>query len=87
MPEAACTPIPPEIKVPIESIVRGPWQDTVAERDAQGATRINRLAYEVCVLSAIRERLRSKELRVSGANRYRNPDEDLPVAFTRERET
>ena len=78
---------PAEIEVPTEGIVRGPWQETVTERDAQGATRINRLAYEMCVLLAVRERLRSKELWVSGANRYRNPDEDLPADFARERET
>ncbi len=71
----------------MESIVRGPWQETVTERDAQGGTRINRLAYEMCVLLAVRERLRSKELWVSGADRYRNPNEDLPADFARERET
>jgi len=78
---------PAEIEVPMESIVRGPWQETVTERDAQGGTRINRLAYEMCVLLAVRERLRSKELWVSGADRYRNPNEDLPADFARERET
>jgi hypothetical protein len=41
---------PAEIEVPLEGIVRGPWQETVTERDAQGAPRINRLAYEMCVL-------------------------------------
>lgn len=78
---------PAEIEVPMESIVRGPCQETVTEREAQGGTRINRLAYEMCVLLAVRERLRSKELWVSGADRYRNPDEDLPADFARERET
>jgi hypothetical protein len=67
--------------------VRGPWQDTVIEKDERGIPRINRLAYEVCVLLAMRERLRSKELWVSGANRYRNPDEDLPKDFSRDRAT
>jgi TnpA family transposase len=78
---------PAEIEVPLEGIVRGPWQETVTERDAQGAPRINRLAYEMCVLLAIRERIRSKELWVPGADRYRNPDEDLPPDFARERDT
>ena len=59
----------------------------MTERDAQGTTRIHRLACEMCVLLAIRERLRSKELWVSGAERYRNPDEDLPTDFARQRET
>jgi len=34
-----------EIEVPTESIVRGPWQETVIEGDALGVTRIKRLAY------------------------------------------
>ncbi len=75
----------PDESLPVEGIVRGPWQETVLERDASGTERINRLAYEVCVLLALRERLRSKEVWVKGANRYRNPDEDLPGDFERER--
>jgi TnpA family transposase len=78
---------PPEMLIPIAGIVRGPWQDTVIEKDERGTPRINRLAYEMCVLLAVRERLRSKELWISGANRYRNPDEDLPKDFSRDRTT
>lgn len=33
-----------------------------------------------------RDKLRCKEIWVSGANRYRNPDEDLPVDFEERRE-
>jgi hypothetical protein len=78
---------PSEMVIPMAGIVRGPLQDTVIEKDERGTPRINRLAYEVCVLLAVRERLRSKELWVSGANRYRNPDEDLPKDFSRDRAT
>ena len=73
--------------VPTAGIVRGPWQETVIERDSDGTERVNRLAYEVCVLLALRERLRSKEVWVEGADRYRNPDQDLPGDFERERFT
>jgi hypothetical protein len=76
---------PLDVQVPIAGIVRGPWQETVMEQDERGTPRINRRAYEMCVLLAVRERLRSKELWVFGANRYRNPDEDLPTDFVRER--
>ena len=76
---------PQDELVPVEGVVRGPWQETVLERDASGIDRINRLAYEVCVLLALRDRLRSKEVWVEGANRYRNPDEDLPGDFGCER--
>src|SRR3546814_20491008 len=37
--------------------------------------------YEMCVLTALRERLRCKEIWVVGADRYRNPDDDLPRDF------
>jgi hypothetical protein len=51
----------------------------LVEKDAAGHDRINRVTYEVAVLEALRERLRCKEIWVVGANRYRNPDEDLPA--------
>ena len=76
---------PREEDIPMEGIVRGPWRETVLEQDADGTERVNRLAYEVCVLLALRDRLRSKEVWVEGANRYRNPDEDLPGDFDQER--
>jgi hypothetical protein len=38
------------------------------------------------VLQVLRERLRCKEIWVVGANRYRNPDEDLPTDFEVQRE-
>ena len=51
------------------------------ETDAAGLERVNRITYEIAVLEALREQLRCKEIWVVGANRYRNPDEDLPVDF------
>jgi len=43
-----------------------------------GRLCVDRLKYELCVLQVLRGRLRCKEIWVVGANRYRNPDEDLP---------
>jgi TnpA family transposase len=77
---------PTEEAVPIDGVVRSLWRDAVIETDAKGRQRINRLTYEICVLEALRERLRSKEIWVVGANRYRNPDEDLPTDFAAKRE-
>ena len=54
--------------------------------DKKGHLRVDRLKYELCVLQVLRERLRCKEIWVVGANRYRNPDEDLPTDFEVERE-
>jgi len=78
---------PPEEDVPIEGVVRGLWRDAVVEKDPQGRPRVNRITYEICVLEALRERLRCKEIWVVGANRYRNPDEDLPADFDAQRQS
>ena len=76
---------PIEEEVPLDSVVRGLWREAVSEKDAQGRLRVNRITYEICVLEALREQLRCKEIWVVGANRYRNPDEDLPADFEAQR--
>jgi hypothetical protein len=50
-----------------------------------GRNAINRVTYEICVLEALREQLRCKEILVVGAGRYRNPDEDVPADFDAQR--
>ncbi len=63
---------------PIDGVVRSGWKEIVLEN---GVERINRINYEICVLQALREQLRCREIWVVGADRYRNPDEDLPSDF------
>jgi TnpA family transposase len=77
---------PPDEDVPLDGVVRGLWRDAVMEKDAAGRDRVNRVTYEIAVLEALREQLRCKEIWVVGANRYRNPDEDLPADFDQSRE-
>lgn len=77
---------PPDEAVPLDGVVRGLWRDAVMEKDAAGRDRVNRITYEITVLEALREQLRCKEIWVVGANRYRNPDEDLPSDFEENRE-
>ena len=77
---------PLDIEVPMDGVVRGLWRDAVMEKDTKGRDRINRVSYEIAVLEALRERLRCKEIWVLGANRYRNPDDDLPSDFEEKRE-
>lgn len=72
---------PAKEDVPIDGVVRGLWREAVVEKDTDGHLRINRITYEVAVLEALRSKLRCKEIWVVGANRYRNPDEDLPADF------
>ena len=71
--------------VPLDGVVLKEWQDTVLEPDAQGQPRVNRINYAMHTLNALRERVRCKEIWVSGAQRYRNPDDDLPADFTTHR--
>ena len=58
----------------------------VARRRARGRRRRRRSAStgsptRSACCEALRERLRCKEVWVAGADRYRNPDEDLPADF------
>jgi len=47
--------------------------------------KINRISYEICVLRALRNGLRCREIWVEGARRYCNPDEDIPQDFEEKR--
>ena len=73
-------------ELPIQDVVPSGWQDILIEQDSQGNDRIKSIDYELCALQSLRDRLRCKEIWVPGANRYRNPDEDLPVDFEQYRE-
>ncbi|MBV8576748.1 MAG: DUF4158 domain-containing protein, partial [Acetobacteraceae bacterium] len=69
----------------IDGVIRPKWRDIVLEDAPGGGQRVNRINYEICVLQALRERLRCKEIWVAGADRFRNPDEDLPADFAERR--
>jgi TnpA family transposase len=73
--------------IPIKEVVAAKWREFVVEKDDDGTEKVNRLNYEVCVLQALRERVRVREIWVAGANRYRNPDNDLPTDFSQKRDT
>jgi hypothetical protein len=76
---------PEEEIIPIKEVVAQKWREFVVEKDDDGTERVNRLNYEMCVLQALREKVRTKEIWVVGANRFRNPDEDLPTDFEQNR--
>lgn len=57
------------------------------EKVKNGKERINRISYEICVLRALRKRLRTKEIWVAGADRYRDPEQDLPADFAARRDS
>lgn len=72
--------------IPIEGVIRPVNREIVVEKDEKGRERINRMNYEISALQTLRDKLRCKEIWVVGANRYRNPDEDLPADFEKRRE-
>ena len=61
--------------------------EVVIVKNDQGEDRIRRLDYELCVLSMLREKLRSTEIWVEGAHKYGNPDLVLPDDFQSQRDT
>lgn len=73
-------------EIPIDGVLKSGWKEIVIETDSNGLERINRINYEISVLKALRERLYCKEIWVVGANRYRNPDDDLPTDFEEHRQ-
>ncbi len=78
---------PTEISPPIEGVVPSSWESIVTEKDSTGEERVNRLTYELSVLQTLRERVRTKEIWVSGAAQFRNPEDDLPRDFEQHRAT
>lgn len=71
----------PASLAPVGSIPRK-WQDTVIDKRG----RLNVISYELCVLAQLRGRIRAKEIWIEDADRYRNPDDDLPKDFPKERD-
>ncbi len=70
-------------KAPIEGVVPREWRDAVVH----GSGRVERVAYELCVLRSLRDAIRRREVWVVGAARWRNPEEDLPADFDANRES
>jgi len=72
-------------EIAVDDVIRPKWRDIVVEDAPDGSKRINRINYEICVLQSLRDKLRCKEIWVVGANRFRNPDDDLPSDFAARR--
>ncbi|MFC9239831.1 hypothetical protein ACFTZK_25775 [Streptomyces decoyicus] len=67
----------PAESVPLAGVVPEQWRAAVV--DDKG--RVERIPYELCVLVALRDAVRRREIWVVGANRWRNPEDDLPADF------
>jgi TnpA family transposase len=68
--------------VPVDGVVPKAWLEAVMSPDE----RVERVPYELCVLIALREALRRREVWVEGAGRWRDADEDLPGDFENNRD-
>ena len=70
---------PEEEIIPIKEVVAPKWREFVVEKDDDG-TETGQPAQlrDVCISQALREKVRTREIWVVGANRFRNPDDDLP---------
>ncbi|WP_326594250.1 Tn3 family transposase [Streptomyces sp. NBC_01294] len=64
-------------EVAMDGVVRKDWREAVV--DDKG--RVERIPYELCVLVALRDAVRRREIYVEGAMRWRNPEDDLPGDF------
>lgn len=71
---------------PIDGVVPAAWREAVVEVGADGKGRVERVPYELCVLVALRDAIRRREVYVDGGVRWRNPEEDLPGDFDDTRE-
>ena len=67
--------------VPAHAGITEDWKPLVYRTDQHGRQRVVRMVYEVVTFQALREHLRCKEIWITGADRWRNPDEDLPADF------
>ncbi len=67
--------------VPLDGVVPADLRELMYRADKRGQMRILRSVYECGVFQTLREQLRCKEIWVAGADKWRNPDEDLPADF------
>lgn len=63
--------------VPLEGVVRPMWKEMIEDKSGKNnELRIKRANYELCALQALKDKIRCREVWISGADKYRNPDED-----------
>lgn len=63
-------------EVPLE-VIPNAWKQPVLEKK-DDEIKVNRKAYELCVLQKLEKALKCKEVWVVGAKTFRNPNDDLP---------
>jgi TnpA family transposase len=76
---------PVDEHVPTHRGMSGDWAELVHQADKDGHRRVVRMVYEICTFQALRDQLRCKEIWVAGADKWRNPAQDLPTDFEERR--
>jgi TnpA family transposase len=71
--------------IPTHRGLGGDWDALVYKTDKRRQQRVVRMVYEVCTFQALRDQVRCKEIWVVGADKWRNPAEDLPADFEERR--
>ncbi|WP_406385755.1 hypothetical protein [Streptomyces sp. NBC_01618] len=79
--DSSTTYLPLGETIPLEGVVRKDWMEFAIFTPDKGPKRVMHTVYEACVFQALRDRLRCKEIWVVGADKWRNPDDDLPDDF------
>lgn len=79
--DSSTTYLPLGETIPLDGVVRKDWMEFAIFTPDKGPKRVMRTVYEACVFQALRDRLRCKEIWVTGADKWRNPDDDLPDDF------
>lgn len=72
-------------KLPIEGVINNEDKDLVYKVDDKGKKSVDEDKYRVFMLRRLDKRTKTKESWVPGANKYRNPDDDLPADFENKR--
>ena len=69
-------------QIPIENVINDIDRPAVIRPDKT----IDKYSYELCVVTALRDKLRCREIWVQGSIQYKNPDDDIPEDFETHRE-
>jgi TnpA family transposase len=72
-------------KLPIDGVIDKEDKELVFNVDANGNRSVDETKYRILLLRTLHKRSKTKEAWVPGANKYRNPDEDLPADFEEKR--
>ena len=72
-------------KLPIEGVIDKEDQDLIYSVNEKGEKAVDEHKYRVLMLRKLHKRTKTKEGWVPGANKFRNPDEDLPANFEEKR--